>query len=663
MNITSKRNNSPGLNNVKAKDKEDIKAESRTVFTLNDGIRLLQTNKNIPIENIFKQPNIIPRKSNYNQNAKAKRSGDNITLNINSIKGKSIFNNSILDNVLGVVDMNNEFSLKKYTDNIELLYQERENRKNVNQRPQEDKTSHIFNSSKEVIDDGYFKSLLLNENDYKAVSSEPFKMNKTKDCSLQDELYNRDSIPLLTIDFNNQKNYYNKNIKILSDINSFKCPNHHNHNYFNTKLLKGNKNSDLHLPVNINENDCKIVLNKDLANSPGKSSSNIKSKSNKKIFLNTCSNYNPNLSNKKLSNDQKTYFSNNDSVVLNSSKINKNKKINITANNVEKEFNAYLHNKELKFELYRRNKLLNFQSKDFTGTISNFNVKAPNQLNVNDYKPNSFDKNSDLKLISNTIYDCNKHNAIEASTQTKFNITNITEDRIPLSRLEVKDNIFDSNNFIVKLENPYLFNKKSYKDTSLIQDKVKESLSQGKNLKSSLIEKHLYLKNNTIFDSASKEYNNSISKNSNNKEGINLLKDNKSVLNNRKETNEKLKSLSFNNKKNPLNYFYMLNLNISKFFTPSNNLVMTEKSKINIGIQNTLNSPGFYDSSKSKIIEKIGEDSDFHKEIFQNSKILCENFMYSNRNLKRSPTSQGPQQNTSKSKKFERIKFSKNIKM
>ncbi len=638
---------------------ENFTKEKKSIFTLNDGIKLLKSNKNISIDDIIKIPNAKISNIAKKYDDKIINKNNTNILNINSIKGKSIFNNSILDNVLGTISINADQSLKVNYDN--KLKSNLDNKTNIGndntsyntikEKPKNilisqtniDKSKTNSNFNKSILNSNLISNHMNNDLENIDESINDFYRNKNnqnltknKFCKYIDkrnDILNKKissaeephrPLPLITIDFNfNKRGDYANNLRLFKEINKN-----------NERVIK-------------NKNFISNIIEDDVAST---------------------SNYYNSSTNKNTSE-----FKN----IINNSTLNSSKNNSIVDTSMSNNYSSkvFLHNKELKFELFRHNKL--------HGMIKE--VKAKHRTFYDRYIPN-------IKNNESMQGNANRTVAIEASTQTKYNISSVLDEKN--SKISDKDDKFNNTSIYNNLSNNPV--NRNFKDLTEEGDDSSKNNQLDENIKKkniTILEDKDEIHRNNSKTNIHFNKRNFLANENNSNPNLNTINDDmvnscsdknefnfksgnsKNTLENRfyQTKNNNIAKKSFyklNNNNNSNSLYYQTNkfnnvfdlINKSRFFCPAN--ISSERTYNNMDFMDNnivrLNSPKFqkYDL---KSIDKNNDVNEFNSEIFQNSKILRENFINSNKIINKSQTSyKGESLNC---RKVFNIKYSKNVKM
>lgn len=636
--------------------------DNRSIFTLIDGIRLLQSNKNNSLEQIIKLPNLKISTVKKNNNEKTNSSKENNLLKINSIKGKSIFNNSILDNVLGTININNDqmqksfFVKKSYnyifnkTKTNNLIKENSNNFIEPNTFFKQNKT--ILNLKKEFINSNYEndenetnkhenfdENLKINKINNDINKNTKNNLEKKKVIFLNKNISNTDktfeNLPLLTMDSNfNKRSNYSINLRLLKDF-------HQN--------FKSNSKSKL-------VNNIKLYDDREITE-----------------ITNNNSNYHFNL----LNNPNSTIYKSsiNTNLINNfNTQINSSVFFSTTMQNYNQgQVNSF--NKPNKFELYKQNKIHEFDGnytsnffinqKNITFDINSTKIELNKTKNNHNFNNNpNFNLNLDMNSTSRTI-------VIEASTQTKCNLSSALDDK-NCSIISDKENLINTlnenlnknkNNKNIRVlnddEEDFFQIKENNKEENyhlIFNNRLHENESKNNNVKNNKKLKKKPSDSTILYDTNINDYNKEFNiDNKSNKFECNIFKMKDIRKNQFNKTNKINNQIIQNN--NPVTY-----IKKNKFLSPiqSNNDKCNSNNSYGFN-----NSPNSYNST-NLIYKKISNfekstKNDFNKEIFRNSKILRENFIGSYKNKKKSQTCYMGENSTTK--KLANIKYSKNVQM
>jgi len=628
--------------------------QKRSIFTLNDGIKLLKSNiNNIPSENIAKSPNLkIGKLQNKLYAEKDDENKKKNILTIDSIKGKSIFNNSILDNVLGTILINSDEIMKKKNGYMNSQLIKKTNSNSIYHR---DKTPDY----KYIDSDLKFKTIC--------------DLSKEENINITNNEYNykKTSNIIMDMDMNDKNQIITLNRKISS------C----DENYNNLPLLVVNSNlnkrsdysNNLHIR-NENKNEFRLIKNRKI-NEP------IDVLEYKLDNISHVNDYNVNRFN-----NEKYGFKNNLNYTLYKplnplnfkTRINLNSHINqndskflSTSINYKFKSTSLLHNKELKFQLYKHNKL-----QDLPKDVNNNTISVTNRFKIDINKNN---KEENL----NTLEDRNKTMGIEASTQTRINLSTVFDENTYRTFSEnenLQNNIYnktqeyataDNQIKVLGEEEDFYSIKEKNKNLNRMLNEEKSFLDNYRT--KTQFNKNAYVKNEVrsrivLADSNSFIYLNTQENEFNKNDDYAQRKFN-SNFNETKQKDSKnfyTKSNNFYNK-TIKNQNFFSNLNNTRFISNIEN-EKNMKNSFNSKANSDLYRPQFASSSssalnpKAKNIERLNEVNNFTKELFQNSKILRENFINTTKSKNKSQTSLRVNDNPN-SKKLINIKYSKNVQM
>lgn len=670
---SQKKQKSESKPDVPIKDKDAKSPVKHSVFTLNDGLKLLQlSSKKLLKADSIKIQNLKVYSSEKQEGQKNYLNQEKNILSINPIKGKSIFNNCILDNVLGTINPNGEPIAGK-----NKFYERNETSFDNNRISNDfDMSSGIPKSnvkeSKQVI--SKFKT------EKKLDDKKYSKIEKFENVS-EDKLSNSNDKKI--------KQKENKDPHLIQNKNAFECLKDRKENLFKLQTERnGMKNincdNELRFIFDLSKsskNEKRIVsfINKGIKNNDenyfgeNKDSKNFKRTMTTNNYLDK---YKSNSTNYEFSANKK--FNYNNEVNYESSTSRKKLKKDLhndfkadqlsTPDNCKKENNeayfsktpldcikipALMHSKELKFELYKSNKLLE---------------PSKYQKNNNSDGNNLFDSNSSVKNSSklgpakkNSQQNLHKSSdalnfKIEASTQTRNNFA---------------AGINEKNSTIKQSDKESLLSCASNENSSKnIPKENAENLHEIKLIKENANKENTINTHNINDD---KNFQENLVSESNRKSdftGDCFIPRNESEKrsNNGISSSTRFKQNSFNEaEKNCL----LNEIRRSNFFSPVHqkeyhldNHNNTENKDINNIGNNNLKFNVVKSTSLNCRLNKKFNLIDFNKELFYNSKILGENLINSHKSKKKSPTSQLSEnpENPNASRNL-RIKFSNKIKM
>ena len=623
-NQDSKQSNN---SNTKANLPTNVKKPEppiNTVFTLNDGINLLQLTKNFSNKNSKKIPNLkffSNEKQKINEQF-YKNHRQNI-LSINPIKGKSIFNNSILDNVLGTINPNGELIAgnKSPLEREKIVINRSDNfNKESNSRLSISKTSIINSKNKFNYEKVSGKNLnLLHSNIQEQEEIKNLKFNKEKDNQEFSELINN-------------KILESSNKHIGGNLN--KIPFEENHKY---KLKSDNNLRFSYEKLNANNREIKHI-------------NYFKDSNIKKINSNWTINQDVNSNNLqsfafKNKNYSNTYISNEKNCNNNCNNI-----INFSdsiQDNIE--IQAQMHNKELKFELYKQNKLLEPQKaiiKKFCDINFLFKSKINNVSNINN-NPNKKNSNLNLKINLNCLSSPN-----EFYTQTKNNYSLILDEKNTTKHTE-GENLLSSagkeNSNKNHSENDENLNLKEMKLNNQNENN-KENIINNKDLTETILE--------YSSRTGSHFYNNDNNNYKNNNYKINNYNCTQNKVENGKLNGYHLLTRHDNNLHcNPTQKNSFDDIKRSNLFS------QIQLANENSNYENICNSTFLKLTSTNCLINSKINIHDFNKEMFHNSKILRENLIAKFKTKKKNDNKNNFNNYNPIGNKNLKIKFSNVVKM
>jgi hypothetical protein len=615
---------------------------NRSIFTINDGIKLIQSNKTQDEFEKFKNnkknyinSNCIPY-SNKNET----KNNDLNLIDINLIKGSSIFKNSIIDNILGTID--DPADKKSRKSNIKF------NESNI--QPIEDisncgssdnyisQTQNLFFKNKIKTVSQYENNNVIKRmtNSCSRIKSEKNQIKKKKKeekmkiILLNKSKEEKDEIFPIYSTVDSRDELISKNIEKINDKNDSKN-NLSVYNRLNNKEKRLKKITTQKVNYSIEK------INESIENYPKITRNNS---SDKNLYDNEL-----NLNNKPIINFELKNFTN---IINSNSSYENNIMMSIPSMNNSKNYNinkSFLHNKEIKFELFRNNykKYNNDIPKDINSSLHNLNSifnntiykSSFNKFVSNNLKSEYNSKNQNFNIGNSQIITCqNGENTID-NNSSNIQFDAFTQTKIPISPKKNNQQRYNK-------ENKFICNKTSYKfyDEKINNILTKDSKEKYKFYSTMYgIKKDFMNNNNNDFfplnniKSQNLKFTNSRELNKNNFKSI--LNLNKHYF--QKTTNEFRVSKYFNNV--CYNHDYEIAYREPKCFKNS----FSFDSKFNnLGLRN---------------IDKLYRENNINKDLLKNSKILGENY---SSNLKKTRTYRD---NKLTSNKLKQIKYTKSVKM
>jgi len=325
---------------------------------------------------------------------------------------------------------------------------------------------------------------------------------------------------------------------------------------------------------------------------------------------------------------------------------------------------ALIHNKELKFELYKHNKL-----QDFERNVKNSSSNELKNVSKLDLKKKFKEENL------NNIEQTNKTTAIRASTQTRYNISSVFEEKTHRTFLDnenLNNSIIQVNsdgdkkisseepyhNYVIKQKNENL-NRILNEDRNLQDNKTKTNFNRNICLNNNYNSRIILgdFNSNIFIDTQENDFDEDYAQRKFNY-NFNETK--------QKDKQNYTKTSNLYNKKNksPNIFSYVSN---SRFFSPceneNNKFINSSNKKANSVINRSKQTSCSSNLINLKLnnFERLNDVNDFNNELFQNSKILRENFINSSQS--KNKTINNYRIDNPNSKNLVKIKYSKNVKM